>query len=259
MTVPEYDEVYAALWPRLVRTAYAVSGDLGVAEDAVQTAFAKAYRSWRRISRMEAPVAYLRKMAVNEVLNDRRLARRRHEITSDEPPERAVAGSPDDALAHDEMWRAISSLPPRQRAVLVLALLRGPQRAADRRGLGCRPGTVKSQASAALATLRTRRGPPEPSRRGAVMDVEQQMRETYAERLGAVELSGGDVDAARRTGARMRVRRRLAVGAAAVAVVVAVGVGGTSPRPATRLSARRPARPLARAARRRRSRPGPTR
>lgn len=59
------------------------------------------------------------------------------------------------------------------------------------------------------------------------MDVEQQMRETYAERLGAVDLSGGDVDAARRTGARMRVRRRLAVGAAAVAVVVAVGVGGT--------------------------------
>ena len=68
MTVPEYDDVYAALWPRLVRTAYAVSGDLGVAEDAVQTAFAKAFRSWRRISRMEAPEAYLRRMAINEVL-----------------------------------------------------------------------------------------------------------------------------------------------------------------------------------------------
>jgi len=42
MTVPEYDDVYTALWPRLVRTAYAVSGDRGVAEDAVQIAFAKA-------------------------------------------------------------------------------------------------------------------------------------------------------------------------------------------------------------------------
>jgi hypothetical protein len=49
-TVPEYDAFYVALWPRPVRTTYAVSGDLGVAEDAVQTAFAKAYRSWRRIS-----------------------------------------------------------------------------------------------------------------------------------------------------------------------------------------------------------------
>lgn len=58
------------------------------------------------------------------------------------------------------------------------------------------------------------------------MDVEERMRETYVERLGALELSGGDIDGARRTGARLRGRRRLAVGAAAVAVV-AVAVGGT--------------------------------
>jgi len=156
MTVPEYDDVYAALWPRLVRTAYAVSGDLGVAEDAVQTAFAKAYRSWRRISRMEAVDAYLRRMAVNEVLNDRRLARRRHEVASAEPPERATTGGHDDAVEHDEMWRAVASLPPRQRAVLVLRYYEdlSEQQIADT--LGCRPGTVKSQASAALATLRSR-------------------------------------------------------------------------------------------------------
>ena len=160
MTVPEYDEFYAALWPRLVRTAYAVSGDLGVAEDAVQTAFAKAYRSWRRISRLEAPEAYVRKMAVNEVLSTRRRAAVRHEVTRSDPPERAAAGSPDDALAHDEMWRAVSTLPPRQRAVLVLRYYEdlSEQQIADT--LGCRPGTVKSQASAALATLRTRLGDP---------------------------------------------------------------------------------------------------
>src|SRR5205823_5772787 len=117
--VPEYDDVYAALWARLVRTAYAVSGDLGVAEDAVQTAFAQAYRSWRRISRMAAPEAYLRRMVVNEVLNDHRRARRRHEIAPAEPPDRVDQDS-GDPLGHGEMWRAVSSLPPRQRAVLVL-------------------------------------------------------------------------------------------------------------------------------------------
>jgi RNA polymerase sigma-70 factor (sigma-E family) len=155
MARPQYDDVYAGLWPRLVRTAYSVSGDLGVAEDAVQTAFAKAYRSWRRISRLEAPEAYLRKMVVNEVLNDRRMARRRHEVTSAEPPERPGPGSPD-GLVHDDMWRAISTLPPRQRAVLVLRYYEdlSEQQIAD--VLGCRPGTVKSQASAALASLRTR-------------------------------------------------------------------------------------------------------
>jgi RNA polymerase sigma-70 factor (sigma-E family) len=155
MTMPEYDDVYAALWPRLVRTAYAVSGDLGVAEDAVQTAFAKAYRGWRRISRLEAPDAYLRRMVVNEVLNDRRRARRRHEVSSATPPDRQAhgVGDPD---AHDEMWRALATLPPRQRAVLVLRYYEdlSEQQIAD--ALGCRPGTVKSQAAAALATLRTR-------------------------------------------------------------------------------------------------------
>jgi RNA polymerase sigma-70 factor (sigma-E family) len=154
MTVPEYDDVYAAMWPRLVRTAYAVTRDRGLAEDAVQTAFAKAYRSWRRIARLDAPEAYLRRMVVNEVLNDRRLARRRHEVSSAAPPEQATVG--DGALAHDEMWGALATLPPRQRAVLVLRYYEdlSEQQIAD--ALGCRPGTVKSQASAALASLRGR-------------------------------------------------------------------------------------------------------
>jgi RNA polymerase sigma-70 factor (sigma-E family) len=156
MTVPEYDDVYAALRPRLVRTAYAVSGDRGVAEDAVQTAFAKAYRSWRRISRLAAPEAYLRRMVVNEVLSDRRLARHRHEVPRQQLPEQIAVGGPDAALSHDEMWRALSTLPARQRAVLVLRYYEdlSEQQIAD--ALGCRPGTVKSQASAALASLRGR-------------------------------------------------------------------------------------------------------
>lgn len=156
MTVPDYDDVYAALWPRLVRTAYAVAGDRGLAEDAVQTAFAKAYRSWRRISRLEAPEAYLRRMVVNEVLNDRRRARTRHEVTSPAPPERRGGDDQDPAWAHDDLWRLVSTLPPRQRAVLVLRYYEdlSEQQIAD--AMGCRPGTVKSQAAAALASLRSR-------------------------------------------------------------------------------------------------------
>jgi hypothetical protein len=58
------------------------------------------------------------------------------------------------------------------------------------------------------------------------MDLEQQLRETYAERLDHLDMTGGDVAAARRTGARLRLRRRMAVGVGAVAVV-AVAVGGS--------------------------------
>jgi RNA polymerase sigma-70 factor (sigma-E family) len=156
MTVPDYDDFYVALWPRLVRVTYAVSGDLGVAEDAVQTAFAKAYRSWRKVSRLDAPEAYVRRMAVNEVLTTRRRAHSRREVTRAELPDAPGPTSYDGTLAHDEMWSAVSALPPRQRAVLVLRYYEdlSEQQIAD--VLGCRPGTVKSQAAAALATLRTR-------------------------------------------------------------------------------------------------------
>jgi hypothetical protein len=58
------------------------------------------------------------------------------------------------------------------------------------------------------------------------MDLEQQLKETYAERLDHLDLPYGDVGAARRTGAGMRVRRRVALGAAAAAVVV-VAAGGS--------------------------------
>jgi hypothetical protein len=57
-------------------------------------------------------------------------------------------------------------------------------------------------------------------------DLEQQLRETYVERLGALDLPGGDVAAARLTGARMRAKRRLAVGVAAV-TVAAVAIMGS--------------------------------
>jgi RNA polymerase sigma-70 factor (sigma-E family) len=156
MPEPDYDEFYVALRPRLVRTAYAVCGDLGVAEDAVQAAFAKAYRSWRRISRLRSPEGYVRRMALNELLDTRRRAHVRHEVVRGELPEAAGRGLDDGALTHDEMWRAVLSLPPRQRAVLALRYYEdlSEQQIAD--VLGCRPGTVKSQAAAALATLRTR-------------------------------------------------------------------------------------------------------
>ena len=58
------------------------------------------------------------------------------------------------------------------------------------------------------------------------MDLEQQLRESYGEQLGALDVPGGDVAEARRSGLRMRARRRLVVGAAAFAVV-AVAVGGS--------------------------------
>lgn len=151
----EFDEFFRATWPRLFRTAYAVAGDAASAEDALQAAFAKAYASWRRVSRTDHPEAYVRRMVVNEILGTRRRAwwQRERPHESAEPPGSVV--SPElDLVNRDAVWTAVQALPPRQRAVIVLRYYEDLSEEQIADVLGCTRGTVKSQASAALANLR---------------------------------------------------------------------------------------------------------
>lgn len=154
-TVPDFASFYAAARPTLLRTTYAVTGDRQLAEDAVQVAFAQAYAAWPRVHRAAEPTAYVRRIAINAALGHRRRAFNRRETAADRLPERA-ADPGMDALERDEVWRAVQALPPRQRAVVVLRYYEDLSERQIADALGCRPGTVKSQASAALATLRTR-------------------------------------------------------------------------------------------------------
>ncbi len=55
-----------------------------------------------------------------------------------------------------DTWRHVTALPPRQRAVVVLRYYEGLSEREIAEALGCSPGTVKSTASAALRTLRSR-------------------------------------------------------------------------------------------------------
>ncbi|MGH3383726.1 MAG: SigE family RNA polymerase sigma factor [Nocardioidaceae bacterium] len=150
----EYAEFFAATWDRLFRSTYAVARDFQLAEDALQSAFAKAYRSWRRVRTADRPEAYVRRMAINEVLGVRRRAWWKAERHSESVDHTGSPSHEDAVLRHDEVWGALLALPPRQRAVIVLRYYEdlSEQQIAD--ALGCRPGTVKSQASAALDTLR---------------------------------------------------------------------------------------------------------
>ncbi|CAB4733428.1 unannotated protein [freshwater metagenome] len=149
----DFATFYDVAWPRVLRTTYAVCGERQRAEDAAQTAFAQAYAVWSRVQRADDPMAYVRRIAVNAALAQGRLAFRRRELSRDVLPERAHE---DDPLAHDEVWQAVRDLPPRQRAVIVLRYYDDLSERQIADVLRCRPGTVKSQASAALATLRVR-------------------------------------------------------------------------------------------------------
>ena len=151
----EFAELFRASWARLYRLAFAVSGDRAAAEDDLQNAFAKIYAQWGRVQRADHPEAYVRRMVLNEVLGGRRsgFLKRERPHPAVEPP--GSVASPEAAVVvHDAIWSAVRALPPRQRAVVVLRYYEDLSEVEIAEALGCSRGTVKSQASAALAALR---------------------------------------------------------------------------------------------------------
>ena len=149
----EFREFMHARWPAMVRLAYALTGDQGHAEDVAQAAFARAYASWPKVRRTGNPEAYVRRIVVNENRNRFRKQRVAERLT-DSPPE---SGSADTTSQYDErsvLIAALQRLGPRQRAVVVLRYWLGLTEAETAAELNCSIGTIKSQASRALASLR---------------------------------------------------------------------------------------------------------
>jgi RNA polymerase sigma-70 factor (sigma-E family) len=139
--------------PVLLRTAVALSGDLGLAEDLVQDVLLKAHQRWDRISRLDAPESYLRRMLVNEFLSWRRKWAR--VIPSEEVV--AVDQHPDHASAHADrqlLRDEINRLPKHQRTVLALRYYARLSDAEIAEAMGCRTSSVRAFASRALAPLR---------------------------------------------------------------------------------------------------------
>jgi RNA polymerase sigma-70 factor (sigma-E family) len=150
----EFADFFRATWPRLFRTTYAVAGDRLLAEDSLQAAFAKAYASWNRVQSAQHPEAYVRRMAVNEVLSVVRRPWFRSERSTESPEPPSQPSTEESTVDRDAVWQAVSALPPRQRAVVVLRYYEDLSEAEIAEVLGCSRGTVKSTASNALAKLR---------------------------------------------------------------------------------------------------------
>jgi RNA polymerase sigma-70 factor (sigma-E family) len=146
----KFSEFFAARGPALRRTAYLIVGDWHGAEDVTQLGFARLYVAWPRV-RPETLEAYARKIVVNEALGWLRRRRRDH-VTDLVPDEPAVIA---DETPLD-VGRALDLLPAQQRAIVALRFLEDLSVAEVARILEIAEGTVKSQTSRALTTLRSR-------------------------------------------------------------------------------------------------------
>ncbi|MEV0677084.1 SigE family RNA polymerase sigma factor [Actinosynnema sp. NPDC050436] len=153
----DFGEFVRASLPGLLRYAHALTGNPHDAADLVQSVLEKIGSRWGAVLRKDVePIAYARRALANAHVSRWRRHRREHLVA--ELPD-VVAASGVDRLEHEPLWRALRELPPRQRAVVVLRFYEGLSEREIAEALGVSTGTVKSQNSKAMATLRQRLGP----------------------------------------------------------------------------------------------------
>ena len=150
----------------LLRYATVVTCDSHLAEDVVQNVLVRAQAKWSRIGPLDAPESYVKRMIVNEFLSWRRRKEAQvlpipgESLDTLMGPAPDPTGSPDDL---DTMADLLAGLPRRQRAVIALRYYEelSVQEIAD--VLGCRPVTVRTHLTRALARLRQTLPAPRPT------------------------------------------------------------------------------------------------
>ena len=151
-----YDQFHAYVF----RTAYALTGDRGLAEEILQDTFVRAYRHRATLWTDRSSLPWLNRVAIN--LSYTRLGRRRvptrvmDDVVSDTLRDQSLG--PDELAEHQELCETvrtgIAALPPKHRSVVALYYLDGLSLQETAEALGIRLGTVKSRLHYALDTLR---------------------------------------------------------------------------------------------------------
>ncbi len=114
----QFEAFYREEYLSVVALSYALGGSRAAAEDLAQEAFLRAHREWERVGRMEAPGAWVRRVAIN-------LARSRLRRLRSETAARArLTATPTTLMApsseYDAFWDEVRRLPSRQAQAIAL-------------------------------------------------------------------------------------------------------------------------------------------
>lgn len=143
-----FDAFVRARLPELLRFGRVLTGSDEAAADLVQDALERTIVHWSRVESRDDPEGYVRRVMINRNISIWRRLRR--ERITDTLPDDGYVDRPRDR----ELWEALLTLPPRQRAVIALRYYEDKTEAEVAAILGCSVGTVKSQASKAIRKLR---------------------------------------------------------------------------------------------------------
>ena len=154
--LPDFASYVAARRPALLRAACAIAGDPHSAEDLLQTALINVAPRWEAIRDPRAVDAYVRRAMRNQHASWFRQPWRKRERATADLPEPQSRWNPCTARLDGGggLWPLVESLPPRQRSAVVLRYYEGLSEAETSRVLRCSLGTVKSNTSRGLSTLR---------------------------------------------------------------------------------------------------------
>jgi len=156
----DFDRLYRACYPRLLRILYAITGDAASAEDCVQEAFARAFAAWPRFRPDKPAEAWIHQIAVNTAISYRRRAKLRGIGEVLRRLGRPGAGpDPADAAAQSDLVKALASLPPRVAADFVLRYVHGYNNREIARLEGVSERTIGARVSQAREKLAHRLGP----------------------------------------------------------------------------------------------------
>lgn len=146
-----FEEFASRVMPRLLRTAWLLTGDTTRAEDAAQEALVRLYVAWPRVRR-EAPEAYCHRILRNHVVSTWR--KERHVLVEEVRDSFDGRPTSDEAGIRLDLVRALQLLPTREREVVVLRHYADLSERTVAELLGVSVGTVKSSSSRGLERLR---------------------------------------------------------------------------------------------------------
>ena len=146
-----FETFYDAESRTLFRRLWLVTGNRGEAEELMQDAFLKVWERWEQVGAMEDPVGYLYRTAMNLFRKRYRRALLAIRRTIGLAPSRDDFADADD---RDSVRRVLSTLPPRQRAALVLTELLGFSPDDAGRALGVQASTIRSLSHQGRASFR---------------------------------------------------------------------------------------------------------
>jgi RNA polymerase sigma-70 factor (sigma-E family) len=149
----DFEEFVVLRSQSLLRTSYLLcGGDRGAAEDLLQDVLEKVFVRWLRIK--GPPEPYARAALANASANRWRRRSRRPEADWEQAEPPSVGGHEQSVVNQDAVLRALATLPPKMRAVLVLRYFDDLTELQTAAALGCGVGTIKSQTSRGLARMR---------------------------------------------------------------------------------------------------------